>query len=71
MNFTLMQARIMAGLTQKQMAEKLGMSEKTYIEYEKYRKIFRMDVAFKFAKIVGINLENIIFFDEKLRFKCS
>ena len=46
MPYTLEQARILAGLTQKEMAKKMKMSEKTYIQYEKYRRIFRMDQAY-------------------------
>ncbi|WP_039914191.1 helix-turn-helix transcriptional regulator [Anaerococcus hydrogenalis] len=61
MKFTLRQARTFAGITQSEMAEKLGMTEKTYIQYEKYRRIFRMDDAYKFSEIVGIDLDKIIF----------
>ncbi|EDP24817.1 helix-turn-helix transcriptional regulator [Parvimonas micra] len=71
MKFTLRQARTFAGITQSEMAEKLGMTEKTYIQYEKYRRIFRMDDAYKFSEIVGIDLDKIIFFDKELRINRS
>jgi DNA-binding XRE family transcriptional regulator len=71
MQYTLAQARILAGLTQVQMAERLGMSEKTYIQYEKYRKVFRMSDGFNFARISGQKLDSIIFFDDQLQKNCS
>lgn len=67
MNYTLEQARILTGLTQVEMAEKLGMSEKTYIQYEKYRRIFRMDQAFKFVENVNVPMNTIIFFAGQLQ----
>lgn len=69
--FTIEQARILGDFTQMEMAKKLGMSEKTYIKYEKYRMIFRMDVAYRFANLVEMGIDDIIFFDRKLRKKCS
>lgn len=71
MEFTIEQARILAGLTQVQIADRMGMSEKTYIQYEKYRKIFRMDHAWRFAKITGRELTEIKFFDDELKKFCS
>jgi len=59
---TLDQARYMAKITQKDMAKRLGIAESTYIDYEKYRSIFRMDVAYRFANIVGRPLDSIKFF---------
>ncbi len=69
--FTIEQARMLGGFTQVEMSAQLGMSEKTYIDYEKYRRVFRMDVANRFAALVKIDLSNIIFFDEKLQKICS
>lgn len=62
MEFTICQARKLSGYTQKEMADELLMSEKTYIQYEKYRSIFRMDHAHRFCKTTGIPLDKIIFF---------
>ncbi|WIL37573.1 helix-turn-helix transcriptional regulator [Kurthia sp. YJT4] len=67
MNYTLEQARILTGLTQVEMAKKMGMSEKTYIQYEKYRRIFRMDQAFKFVENVDVPMNTIIFFPGQLQ----
>jgi len=71
MRFTIEQARALSGLTQVQMAAKLGMGEKTYIQYEKYRKIFRMDTAARFAEIVNLGIDQIIFYDPELQKNCS
>ncbi|MCO7175528.1 helix-turn-helix transcriptional regulator [Sporolactobacillus kofuensis] len=71
MRYTIAQARILAGLTQVKMAERLGMSEKTYIQYEKYRKVFRMNDGMNFSRITGIKLDSIIFFNPKLQINCS
>ena len=71
MQYTLEQARILAGLTQREMAKKMRMSEKTYIQYEKYRRIFRMDQAYLFMKNVNVPFDSIIFFAGQLQKFCS
>lgn len=71
MKYTIEQARILGGFTQVEIAEKLGMSEKTYIQYEKYRKIFRMDIALKFVTVTKLNISDIIFFEGQLQKICS
>lgn len=64
--FTLKQARLYSGLTQKEVSEELNMTEKTYIQYEKYRREFKISHAIKFSEITGIPFQNIIFFDRKV-----
>lgn len=71
MKYTIEQARILGGFNQLDLAPKLGMSEKTYIQYEKYRKIMRMDTAYKFSELTNIDLGNIIFFTPELQKICS
>lgn len=71
MQYTLEQARILAGLTQREMAKKMKMSEKTYIQYEKYRRVFRMDQAYLFMKHVNVPFDSIIFFAGQLQKFCS
>ena len=71
MNYTLEQARILAGLTQLEMSKKMKMSEKTYIQYEKYRRILRMDQAYLFMKHVNVPFNSIIFFAGQLQSFCS
>jgi putative transcriptional regulator len=69
--FTIEQARKHSGLSQKEMAKKLNMSIRTYIDYENYKRSLRIDKAFLFSEIVGISIDDIIFFDQQLHFKCS
>lgn len=71
MRYTLEQARVIAGLTQVEMASNLGMSEKTYIQYEKYRKVLRMDQAFKFIVTTGMPANDLIFFKGQVQKICS
>ena len=71
MKYTLEQARILSGLTQLEMAKRLKMSEKTYIQYEKYRRIFRMDQAYTFVKQVNVSFDSIVFFAGQLQKFCS
>lgn len=61
LKFTIKQARNYAGLTQKQMAQKMNVSLAAYQAYEWGNVPMRMDKADDFSKIVGIKLENIIF----------
>jgi putative transcriptional regulator len=69
--YTIEQARILGGFTQVEMASRLGMSEKTYIQYEKYRKVFRMDTALKFVTLSKMDISTIIFFEGQLQKICS
>ena len=71
MKYTLEQARILSGLTQREMAKNMRMSEKTYIQYEKYRRIFRMDQGYRFAQNVNVPFDHIIFFAGQLQNFCS
>lgn len=71
MKYTLEQARLLSEMTQIEMAEKMGMSEKTYIQYEKYRRIFRMDQGYNFAQNVKVPFDSIIFFAGQLQNFCS
>lgn len=60
--YTPEQARRLKGYSQAKMAELLGVSENTYINKEKGETKFYIDEACKFSDLVGIPLENIIFF---------
>lgn len=60
--FDIRSARTRAGLTQEQISDELGMAKKTYIEYEKGHRIFRVNTAWEFSKIVKIPFDKIIFF---------
>lgn len=71
MKYTLEQARLLSDLTQVEMAKRMGMTEKTYIQYEKYRRIFRMDQGYKFSQNVNVPFDSIIFFAGQLQNFCS
>lgn len=57
-------ARVNAGLSQKEVADNLDMSVQTYGEYENHKRVFRVDTAVKFSKIVELPFNGILFFDE-------
>lgn len=71
MKYTLEQARLLSDLTQVEMAAIMGMTEKTYIQYEKYRRILRMDQGYTFAKNVNVPFDSIIFFVGQLQNFCT
>lgn len=62
--WTLELCRTRSGLTQKEMAKAIGVSELTYNNYENYKTGMKVEKAFKFAEIVGIPVDSIIFFNE-------
>lgn len=71
MKYTLEQARLLSDLTQVEMSEIMNMSEKTYIQYEKYRRVFRMDQGYNFANNVTVPFDSIIFFAGQVQKSCS
>ncbi|VXB53018.1 conserved hypothetical protein [Exiguobacterium sp. 8H] len=60
--FTMRQARLMAGLKQQEVADKLGLSLNGYRNIENYESKFRVDTAYQFAEIVGLDIKEVIFF---------
>lgn len=62
MPYTVEQARTLRKISQKKMAELLGLSENTYINKEKGLTRFYIDEALKFSEIVGVELCDINFF---------
>jgi len=71
LKYTLEQARLLSDLTQAQMAKNMKMTTKTYIQYEKYRRIFRMDQGYNFAENVNVPFDSIIFFVGQVHYSCS
>ena len=71
MRYTLEQARMLTSKTQQEMADDMGMSVKTYIQYEKYRRVFRMDQGYKFSQSVDVPFDSIIFFAGQLQNFCT
>lgn len=61
MKFTLKQARNYAGLTQWQVAKKLGIATITYGKYERGENDMKVKTAEKFSKVVGIKFDDLIF----------
>lgn len=57
-------ARINAGLTRKQVAEEVGISQNTLASYEAYRTIPDINVAKKLAALYKLSVDDIIFFAE-------
>lgn len=63
--FTIRQARTFKGLTQEEIANKLGISRGMYRSYEKYETLFRADRMEAFSKAVGLPIDKIIFLPSK------
>lgn len=61
MVISLRAARVNAGLTQKQAAELLGISESTLINYEKSKFPPKEPIIRKFEKLYGISYQEIDF----------
>lgn len=71
MMFTIEQARKYSGLTQEEIAERMGVTPKTYIQYEKYRRVFDMKQAFHFSALTGIGVDQLIFFEGQQQKFCT
>lgn len=61
MKFDLRQARNYAGFSQKGIAKEINISTGAYQNYENGKRKMRVDVAKRFANVVGIPLEQIVF----------
>lgn len=61
MKWTLKAIRINLGLTQMQMAEKLGISKETYLNYENYKTYPDVNIVKKIIKISKVDFNDIIF----------
>lgn len=58
---TLAAARVNAGLTQKGVCERLGMAEKTLINWESGKTLPSVDNAQKLCDLYGVKLDDINF----------
>lgn len=61
MGFTIKQARQYAGYTQREMAEKLGVSRDVYRKIEHFPEKTSIELAKKFSAAVGISIDQIFF----------
>lgn len=62
MEITLKAARVNAGLTQKQAAEALQISKGALLNYEQYRTVPDVAMAWKMAELYNLPVSSIIFF---------
>lgn len=61
-SFNIKTARVQAGLLQSQMAREIGVSSGTYSSIENYNRILNVQEAYLFSEVVGISMDQIIFF---------
>ncbi|GAB1798656.1 hypothetical protein PMEGAS228_51740 [Priestia megaterium] len=64
MKFTLKQARLLKGFTQKELAEKLGIHTHTYSKMEKHPDDVTIGEAKKISEILGFSYDFIFFNDD-------
>ena len=62
MKLTLKGARVNKGLTQSEVANKLGITKGTLVNYEKYRTIPDINIAKKMAMLYEVSVNDLIFF---------
>ncbi|MFE7082529.1 helix-turn-helix transcriptional regulator [Priestia megaterium] len=61
MKFTLKQARLLKGFTQKELAEKLGIHKQTYSKMEKHPDDVTIGDAKRLSEILGFSYDFIFF----------
>lgn len=64
MKLTVKKARLLSGMTQKDVAEVLGVHVHTYMKWEKNPEEMSIGTAKQFARLVEFGLEDIFFDDE-------
>ena len=65
MKWTLKSIRINLNFTQKEMADKLGVSTKTYQNYENYKSYPDVEIVKKIVELSGLDFNDIIFLPEQ------
>ena len=58
---TLKAARVNRGLTQKETAKKLGISESTLFNYEKGKTLPNSEIIYRMSKLYDINYNYLVF----------
>lgn len=61
MQYTVKQARLLAGVTQQEMADALGVHRSTYIKMESDPEEITVGQAKKISEVTGIPVDNIFF----------
>lgn len=64
MQLTVKQSRLLADLTQQEVAIKLGVHKQTYVKWERNPEVIPLGQARNFAKIVGRRVDEIFFDDD-------
>ncbi len=64
MKFTIKGARVNKGLTQSEVATKLGITKGTLVNYEKFRTIPDIKIAKEMSKLYDIAVDDLIFLPE-------
>ena len=65
MKWTLKSIRIKLNFTQEEMADKLGVSTKTYQNYENYKSYPDVEIVKKIVELSGLDFNDIIFLPER------
>lgn len=65
MKWTLKSIRINLNFTQEEMADKLGVSTKTYQNYENYKSYPDVEIVKKIVELSGLDFNDIIFLPEQ------
>lgn len=66
MKGTIKQHRTWKGMTQREMADALGVVRQTYINWETKPTSLTIDKAFKIAEILGVDINDFIFVDDDI-----
>ena len=61
MNSSLKELRIKQGMTQKEMADKLGITKSSWAMYERGERVPRDEIKVKIAKFFGTTVEPLFF----------
>lgn len=64
MKWTLKSIRVNLNFTQEEMADKLGVSTKTYQSYENYKSYPDVEIVKKIVELSGLDFNDIIFLPE-------
>ena len=64
MYITMKQARVGVELTQREVAERLGVHVQSYIKYEKDPDTMTLKTAKRFADLVGVDFDTIFLHDK-------
>lgn len=64
MTLTMKQARVGADMSQKDVANKLGVHQQTYMKYEAHPEELSIKLAKRFAQVVGVRASDIFVLDD-------